>query len=53
MVFMFSRKMGLFKELFSIVLRTKNIIDTARSREIDSIFEVKPLNILYIYLQNK
>ena len=54
MVFMFNFEIGLFKELFSLVLRTlKYIKNPARTREINSTFYIKPLNILYIYLQNE
>ena len=54
MVFMFNREIGLFKELFSLVLCTlKNIKNPARTRKINSIFDIKPFNILYIYLQSK
>lgn len=54
MVFMFNREIGLFKELFSLVLRTlKYIKNPVRTREINSTFDIKPLNIVYIYLQNE
>lgn len=54
MVFMFNFEIGPFKELFSLVLRTlKYIKNPARTREINSTFYIKPLNILYIYLQNE
>ena len=54
MVFMFNREIGFFKELFSLVLRTlKNIKNPARTREINSTIDIKPFNILSIYLQNE
>ena len=54
MVFMFNSQIGLFKELFSLVLRTlKNIKNPARTHEINSTIDIKPLNILSIYLQNE